>query len=223
MAGGDEKKMAREPRGSRRKRETRTRLVDAAFRLMAIRGMRGVTISEITEEADVGIGSFYNHFDSKESIHAAIVEDFFERFANILERLARDVDDPAEVIAVSVRHAILRAQREPLWGRFLLREGFTPRALDRGLGARLMRDIHIGIETGRLRSPDPVMSFVAAGSCVLGAISLQIDMADHGEVADSKNIPERAAATVLHGLGLSFDKAAAISKRPLPEWDIGAT
>ena len=48
---------AREPRGARRKRETRARLLDAALKLMAEKGMEGVAINEITEAADVGFGS----------------------------------------------------------------------------------------------------------------------------------------------------------------------
>jgi len=63
----------REPRNARRKRETRERLLDAALRLMAERGMAGVTINEITEAADVGFGSFYNYFESKEAIYDAII------------------------------------------------------------------------------------------------------------------------------------------------------
>src|SRR5262245_42665756 len=59
----------REPRGARRKRETREKLLRAAFRLIAERGVDGVAINEITEAADVGFGSFYNHFESKDAIH----------------------------------------------------------------------------------------------------------------------------------------------------------
>jgi len=57
------------PRASRldrRKARTRQALIDAAARLIAEgRGDRA-SIAEITEEADIGFGSFYNHFDSKE-------------------------------------------------------------------------------------------------------------------------------------------------------------
>ncbi|WP_199698850.1 TetR/AcrR family transcriptional regulator [Oleomonas cavernae] len=85
----------REPRGARRKRETRAKLLDAAFRLMAERGMEGVAINEITEAADVGFGSFYNHFESKESIYDALMNLVFEDFAKALGELVSDVDDPA--------------------------------------------------------------------------------------------------------------------------------
>ncbi|OUL92911.1 TetR/AcrR family transcriptional regulator, partial [Paraburkholderia hospita] len=84
----------REPRGARRKRETRGRLLDAALRLMAEKGMEGVAINEITEAADVGFGSFYNHFESKEAIYAILVDNVFEDFADMLDRLAGGLSDP---------------------------------------------------------------------------------------------------------------------------------
>ncbi|MFP3590175.1 TetR/AcrR family transcriptional regulator, partial [Paraburkholderia sp. SIMBA_055] len=77
------------------------------------KGMDGVTINEITEAADVGFGSFYNHFESKEAIYAILVDNVFEDFADMLDRLAGGLSDPAEVIAVSVRHTVMRARRDP--------------------------------------------------------------------------------------------------------------
>src|SRR5579859_5546698 len=75
----------REPRGARRRRETRSRLLIAALKLMAEKGMEGVAINEITEEADVGFGSFYNHFESKEAIYAAVLDWVFKDFADAME------------------------------------------------------------------------------------------------------------------------------------------
>src|SRR5512139_2381797 len=96
----------REPRGARRKRETREKLLRAAFRLIAERGVDAVAVNEITEAADVGFGSFYNHFESKEAIHATVFGAVFDDFGEALERLTVDVDDPAEIIAICVRHTI---------------------------------------------------------------------------------------------------------------------
>src|ERR1700692_1340496 len=79
----------REPRGARRRRETRSRLLVAALKLTAEKGMEGVAINEITEAADVGFGSFYNHFESKEAIYATLVDNVFEEFADMLDRLPR--------------------------------------------------------------------------------------------------------------------------------------
>ena len=41
--------------------------------LFARQGVDNTRINEITDEADVGFGSFYNHFDSKEAIVEAVL------------------------------------------------------------------------------------------------------------------------------------------------------
>ncbi|MCY1017065.1 TetR/AcrR family transcriptional regulator [Pyxidicoccus sp. MSG2] len=216
----------KEPRGARRKRETRARLMDAALRLMSERGMEGVAINEITEAADVGFGSFYNHFESKEAIHGAVMDTVFEGFADALDRLTVDTTDPAEIIAVSIRHTLRRARREPIWGRFLMREGSSARVLSRGLGQRLLRDIQRGLEARRFKADDPLMTFVAVGGTVLGAISVELQFgvpgAPQAELLrglglDAEGVPERAATMVLRTLGLSAVEAAAVARRPLPE------
>ncbi|ROH86791.1 TetR/AcrR family transcriptional regulator [Stagnimonas aquatica] len=214
--------IAKEPRGARRRRETRDKLLEAAFRLMAEKGVDGVAINEITETADVGIGSFYNHFESKEAVYAALIDQVFEEFGDALDHLVVNVDDPAEVIAISVRHTLLRARREPLWGRFLVREGLSARVLSRGLGVRLLRDIQKGVAKGRFKLTDPLMSFITFGGGVLGAIaaSIEIEGERSREFAllglTAADLPERAASNLLFGLGLTIDEADAIAGRPLP-------
>lgn len=64
-------------RFGRRKRhaaKTRLRLIQSALQLIAMRGFPGVTVADITEAADVGKGTFYNYFESKDHILAAIAE-----------------------------------------------------------------------------------------------------------------------------------------------------
>ena len=63
-AGG----VPRASRLDRRKARTRQALIDAAVRLIAEGRGERASIAEITEEADIGFGSFYNHFDSKEQL-----------------------------------------------------------------------------------------------------------------------------------------------------------
>ena len=205
----------REPRSTRRKRATRAKLMEAAFRLMAGKGMEGVAINEITEAADVGFGSFYNHFESMEALYEAVIDSVFEEFGNSIDRLFAGVTDSAEIISIAVRHTVLRAAREPLWGQFLLREGVSLRSLERGLGRRLFRDIQKGIQAGRFASIDPFMSFVSAGGTVLVSIAVTIT-----EVRDLQlsrdDLPERSAATVLRNLGIDPEEADAIARRALP-------
>ncbi|MCX5540476.1 TetR/AcrR family transcriptional regulator [Paraburkholderia sp. CNPSo 3076] len=215
----------RSPRLARRKYETRVRLLDAAFGLVAEKGMDGVTISEITEAADVGFGSFYNHFDSKEGIFAALVDWLFEEFADTLDQLAIGLSDPAEMIAVSVRHTLLRAIREPLWGQLLIREGLSRRALSRGLGQRLLRDTAIGISKERFMVADELMCVVSVIGTVLAGIAAELDLSTSSKRAvrarrvlrsRAEKFAENTAAIVLQAFGLKRHEAETIARRPLP-------
>jgi AcrR family transcriptional regulator len=219
----------REPRGARRRRETRSRLLEAALKLMAEKGMEGVAINEITEVADVGFGSFYNHFESKEAIYAAVMEWVFDEFANAIEAVLGEISDPAEVLAVSTRYTVMRALREPLWGQFLVREGFSAGSIDRGLGRRLLRDIRKGIAAKRLTVADPLMSFASVGGTILGAIALALQLgspqtqqsAVFKELgSDLEHLPERAAKVALEALGLGRAEAEKVAYRPLPQREL---
>ncbi|NGY05923.1 TetR/AcrR family transcriptional regulator [Solimonas terrae] len=219
----------KETRGARRKRETRQRLVEAAFRLMAERGLDAVAINEITEAADVGFGTFYNHFESRDQIYAVLMDTVFENFGDALDQMLNDVKDPAEVISIAIRHTLMRARREPLWGKFLMREGLSSRILSRGLGVRLMRDIQAGVASGRFNVPDPIMSFIAIAGGVLATISaeLQLDSDANSSLnqygLSKQDIPERAATVFLHSLGLTFAQARNVAQRPLPIIERGRT
>lgn len=192
---------------------------------MADRGMEGVAIQEITEAADVGFGTFYNYFESKEAIHDALVSEVFESFGAALDLIAERVEDPAEVFAASVRYTLQRAQEEPLWGRFLVRVGFGPRVLDQGLAPRMLRDLQTGVAAGRFRADDLPMTTIAVRGAVLSAVDLHAKLAnrDAGDrgftdlvAGDRERTPERCAAVLLGLLGLDRDEAARVAGRPLP-------
>ena len=51
----------------RRRERTRNALIGAARKFLS-EGRSAVSIQEITDAADVGFGSFYNHFQSKEQL-----------------------------------------------------------------------------------------------------------------------------------------------------------
>jgi AcrR family transcriptional regulator len=61
-------------RRERRAAETRVRIFRSAMRLFAERGLSSVTVEDITEAADVGKGTFFNYFASKEHVLSVLAE-----------------------------------------------------------------------------------------------------------------------------------------------------
>jgi AcrR family transcriptional regulator len=61
-------------RRERRAAETRLRLFRCALRLYAERGLPNVTVKDITEAADVGKGTFFNYFPSKDHVLGVLAE-----------------------------------------------------------------------------------------------------------------------------------------------------
>ncbi|MFD5556467.1 MULTISPECIES: TetR/AcrR family transcriptional regulator [unclassified Streptomyces] len=59
--------------------ERRADLLDAAERVFAERGIDAARIDEITERADVAIGTFYLHFGSKRDLMLALQARFIDR------------------------------------------------------------------------------------------------------------------------------------------------
>jgi AcrR family transcriptional regulator len=217
----------REPRGARRKRDTRARLLGAALCLMADRGADGVTIIEITEAADVGFGSLYNHFPSKEAVYEALIAELIGQFGAALDRLSEHINDPAEKIAACIRYVVQRGRQDPLWGRFVVRSGFTADGVNAGMGHYLMKDLAAGIEQARFRIDDPTATFVAVGSIVLGALAAEVGLqAGHSLPAplmkNTQDMGERISTLVLQLLGLPAMEANVVARRPLPDVQLPA-
>jgi AcrR family transcriptional regulator len=61
-------------RRERRAAETRLRLFRCALQLFAQRGFPNVTVEDITEAADVGKGTFFNYFESKDDVLGVMAE-----------------------------------------------------------------------------------------------------------------------------------------------------
>ena len=56
------------------KPNVKDKLIQAGLKALLERGFNGVGVQEITDQAGVPKGSFYNHFESKEALGAELVE-----------------------------------------------------------------------------------------------------------------------------------------------------
>lgn len=198
----------------RRKMRTRAALIRAAQTFIAA-GKLNVPVLEITQAADVGMGSFYNHFDSKEQLFQAAINEVLDAHATLLDKLTEDHEDPAETFARSFRLTGRLFRRRPEMSRVLLNSGLALISSDRGLAPRALRDIAAATHAGRFAVNDPVLALAVAGGALLGLGQLLQDQPkrDDAEAAD------RVTEDVLIMFGLPADDAAEICRKPLPDLD----
>jgi AcrR family transcriptional regulator len=204
--------MVEPTRLERRKRRTRAALVKAAQRLIA-EGKVNVPVLEITQAADVGMGSFYNHFDSKEQLFEAAVADVLDAYGSMLDRLTESIQDPAETFATSFRLTGRLFRRHPQESQILLANGLELLSSERGLAPRALRDIKAGVIAGRFDVDDPELALAMAGGALLGLGNLLRDDPDR----DDQRAADAVTENVLRLFGLSAEEAHAICQRPLPD------
>src|SRR5271170_2850734 len=84
--------LPREGRRERHRTEIRERLFRSALQLFAERGYLETTVEDITEAADVGKGTFFNYFPTKEHVLATFGA---ERIAVIERALEEAKKGPA--------------------------------------------------------------------------------------------------------------------------------
>ncbi len=201
-------------RRERRKAETRDRLLNAARLLLARQGVDATRINEITEEADVGFGSFYNYFEGKDAIVAAVVETVATELGEAIAAATADLDDAAQVMAIAHRTIVVRAAKDPTMGWLMVRLEFSHDLVSVALGPYALRDLQRGIDDGRFIVHDVGASLIALGGALLAAVRAVLQ----GRAGPNADIEH--AIAVLQLLGVPLSDAIRVANQPLP--DLGA-
>jgi AcrR family transcriptional regulator len=198
----------------RRKQRTRAALIKAAQSFIAA-GKVNAPVLEITQAADVGMGSFYNHFESKEQLFDAAVAEVLDAHGALLDELTSSIDDPAETFACSYRLTGRMFRRRPQESQILLAAGMTLLASEKGLAPRALRDIREATRAGRFAVDDPELALAMAGGALLGLGNLLRNQPDR----DDASAADAVTVDILRMFGVPADEAREICSRPLPDLD----
>lgn len=149
-------------RRQRRSAEIRERLFRAALNLFAAKGFNETTVEDITETADVGKGTFFNYFPSKDHILLAFGEMQLAKLQEAID-LARQTNEPMPQFlrALGVRMtqeptrnpAIIRALLQAYLSTTPVRTAMND--LQKRVHALHTQMIQLGQERGEIRSDLP--------------------------------------------------------------------
>lgn len=115
------------PRRERERQRHRREILDAARRIVADRGIEGVTVEQVAKQAEFAIGSIYRHFSSKEDLILAVVGDFadgmFEEMAGVAAEPLPFLERFERFVRLSLHH---QSECQPLFEALLTLPGPLP-------------------------------------------------------------------------------------------------
>lgn len=202
----------------RQKRQIRTRagLIKAAYEIMSKKGVSDTSIQEITDRADVGFGTFYNYFESKdalaEQVLDCVIHNLGQRNRLATERL--NETDPVAVISTSVRLTAREMRTNPMWRWWLKRTDLMVHRMLIGFRPFGLHDMAEAQKAAALSLPhrdaDTAWRFLIW--LLAGTIT---DIVTYGQ---SDTQESRMAEAIMRVMGVAPEHAIAVSRLPLPDY-----
>lgn len=203
--------MAAPSRNERRRERTRAALIDAAIDLVAAQG-QDLAIQAITDRADVGLGSFYNHFRDKQDIFRAASADALAVVQRDTVMRTASIPDPLERVAAAFRLICRISTLHPRWAPMIILEGELTLET---------RQAHVGLLDALLARLDATdvfhgddmplrTSFVIASLRLVMRLRLTDPGFDDAEA-------DKSVELMLQMLGVDAETARTVCRRPLPE------
>lgn len=81
--------------------EPATKILEATYRVLCERGYTDLTLQDIAVEADMSKSSIHYHYDSKDQLFVAFLDELYDRFTSRVDSL--DKDTPSERLDALLR------------------------------------------------------------------------------------------------------------------------
>lgn len=205
--------MAQDPsegRVARRQRRNREALITAARLIMSEKGVDGATMLEIAEAADVGAGTVYNYFKSKDELAIAVLEEMMHDLSLRIEAVTNTFADPAQVYAFGIRKVLEAATQDVRWKQLLNRSEVIADATFRRMGPYAIRDMQKATAAGRFHVRDAELVWKLATHAIVG-VSLAITTGQLPEAAIDETVVSLLCMT-----GIGEASARELATRPSP-------
>ncbi|WP_434620198.1 TetR/AcrR family transcriptional regulator [Tabrizicola sp. M-4] len=199
-----------EGRVARRQRRNRDALIAAARDVMTEKGVDAATMLEIAERADVGAGTVYNYFRSKDDLAIAVLETLMHELALRIEVVTNTFDDPAQVYAYGIRSVLDTATSDVRWAQMLHRSEVIADAMFRRMGPFAIRDLRLASQAGRFEVSNAELVWRLTTHALIGA-SLAITT---GQLPSSAT--DQIIVRLLCMTGIGANAAVELAARPRP-------
>jgi AcrR family transcriptional regulator len=197
-----------------RTKRTRAALIGAGRRLYSRRPVDSITVDQIVQAAQVGKGSFYNHFADREALVRAIAGEIRATIEAAVGRANAGVEDPARRLARAVCVYLRYALDEPEAAGVLVHIHSGHTSLAGPLNRGLVEDIETGLARGRF-----AVATVDSGVLyVLGVTQLAlVRIVQEPTSALAVALGQQMDSLILKGLGVPAAEAELIAAQASDE------
>ena len=205
-----------EGRLAKKRRMTRAKLLMAAYEVMSQVGVDAAKIKDFTDRADVGFGTFYNYFDTKDALANELLDCLINDMGrrNRLATSRYQSHEPELTGPISTRLVLRTAMASPIWHYWALRPDLLFDRMHRGFGPFAIDDVRKSIARGEsaLTLEEVPSAWALAVWVMVGGIH---DVVVGERTAESES---SVCEGVMRILGSSFDAARRISSTALPDY-----
>lgn len=195
------------------KRErTRRQLITAAIQVLSARGVAGASIQEIAAVAGMANSTVYNHFDTKDEVVQAVAIWLADTLCRRISDSYAHIKDGAERMSIGGRRYIWLAEQSPMWALLMLEVAAAAPDLIKEIRKYSLADLRLGIRQKSFR----VTSIEAAMDLINGTGAQAMRSVAYGLVPSGHD--SAVAAMILRGLGMPYEEADAVARRPLPDF-----
>jgi AcrR family transcriptional regulator len=195
-------------RQTRRKRQTRGKLLDAANKVFLLKSVEDTTVTDITEAADVAYGTFYNYFKTVGDLIPLLVEDILRKHNPEVMELQSEYDDPAMRVAIGVYSLFQRVMSDPAMKWLTQKPSIMADEISRIVAADAIDDIRRGVESGDFNTPCDYTTLQSF--CVWGITGVLHD-ASHSPESSQKSA-DNMTLLYLRILGVEDTRAQSLVK-----------
>ncbi len=83
--------------------DTKSRIMETAFKLLLKKGFDNVSINEVKKESNITTGGFYHHFESKDTLMVEVIKKYlFNYFYLTMEQIKNFEGTPKEKLKVAI-------------------------------------------------------------------------------------------------------------------------
>ncbi|MCK8825385.1 TetR/AcrR family transcriptional regulator [Fuchsiella alkaliacetigena] len=153
-------------------------IIEAAIDIFSKKGSAETTMQEVAEEAGVGKGTIYRHFDNKEGLVSALIKFGIDELTAEIIKNIKDIDDPVKKLEGLIDTKLEFYNQNHSFCKFLMRElwGYKDKFEENIREVRMNHTVLIeeiiaaGVETGDFKE----VNIETAAVALIGMVNINV-------------------------------------------------